>query len=172
MNIKLDGFQPVFQPTMTKSGPAAQAEKAFETPQKQEASAKTDTFENKSNQLSMLEEMLKNSREQSEQSAESFDDLGKCMTIAARIMNGDNVPQKDHRFLAEKYPELYERAILLRRVNPEPKDYDSLLEDEEDENAPSEDAAGSTPQTSVSGVAVVAAQGAVSGAAETAPASE
>lgn len=152
MNLKLDGFQPVFQPTMTKSGPAAQAEKTFEIPQKQEAAAKTDLFEDRSSQLSMLEEMLKNSRDQSEQSAESFDDLGKCMTIAARIMNGDTVPQKDHKFLAEKYPELYEQAILMRRINHDPKKYKSLIEDEEEENSTvTDEVAGSVPREELLG---------------------
>ena len=152
MSLKLDGFQPVFQPMMTKSGPAAQAGKTFEIPQKQEAPAKTDLFADKSNQLSMLEEMLKNSRDQSEQSAESFDDLGKCMTIAARIMNGDTVPQKDHKFLAEKYPELYEQAILMRRINHDPKKYKSLIEDEEEENSTvTDEVAGSVPHEELLG---------------------
>ncbi len=152
MSLKLDGFQPVFQPMMTKSEPAAQAGKAFEIPQKQEASAKTDLFADKSNQLSMLEEMLKNSKDQSEQSAESFDDLGKCMTIAARIMNGHTVPQKDHKFLAEKYPELYEQAILMRRINHDPKKYKSLVEDEEEENSTvTDEAAGSAPREELLG---------------------
>lgn len=135
MNLKLDGFQPVFQPTMNKTAPAPQAQKPSEIPREKEASAKTDLFEDRSNRLSMLEEMLKNSREQSEKSEESFVDLGKCMTIAARIMNGDSVPQRDHKFLAEKYPELYEQAILMRRVNHDPKEYDPLTEDEDKENA-------------------------------------
>lgn len=168
MNIRSDGFQPVFQPMMAKTDPAAQAGKTPEMPQEKEASAKTDLFENRSKQLSMLEEMLKNSRDQSEQSAERFDDLGKCMTIAARIMNGDTVPQKDHKFLAEKYPELYEQAILMRRINHDPKRYKSLIEDEEEDNPLAEDAAGAEPQASVLGAAPVS----VSGAEESASASE
>lgn len=161
MSLKLDGFQPVFQPMMTKSGPAAQAGQKFEVPQKQEAPAKTDLFADKSNQLSMLEEMLKNSQDQSEQSAKSFDDLGKCMTIAARIMNGDTVPQKDHKFLAEKYPELYEQAILMRRINHDPKKYKSLIEDEEEENSTvTDEVAGSAPREEVLG-AVPAEESAV-----------
>lgn len=139
MNLKLDGFSPVFTPTMTKAGkvdPAAKGINSAGSPEtaEQALSAKTDLFENKSDRLAMLEEMLKNSREQSENSAEEFDSLSKCMTIAARIMNGDHVPQKDHKYLAEKYPELYEQAILLRRVNRDPKDYKALTEDEEEEN--------------------------------------
>ncbi|MDE7233466.1 MAG: hypothetical protein K2N29_00205 [Ruminiclostridium sp.] len=161
MSMKLDGFQPVFQPMMTKSGPAVQAGKAFEIPQKQEAPAKTDLFANRSEQLSMLEEMLKNSKDQSDQSAESFDDLGKCMTIAARIMNGDTVPQKDHKFLAEKYPELYEQAILMRRINHDPKKYKSLVEDEEEETSTvTDEVAGSVPREELLG-AVPAEESAV-----------
>lgn len=155
MELKTDGFKPTFLPTTSKvlsalekgTAPAAQSggtDAAKETAR--------DGFLPKNDRLSMLEEMLKNSRDQSEQSAERFDDLGKCMTIAARIMNGDTVPQKDHKFLAEKYPELYEQAILMRRINHDPKRYKSLIEDEEEETDTAMDAAaGSAPREEVLG---------------------
>ncbi len=136
MNLKIDSFIPTFTPINRQST----HEKTEETAQK----AKTDSFtpseqaekalRNAEEELSMLEQMLGSSKEQSEASAESFDDFAKCMKIAARIMNGDFVPVKDHKFLSEKYPEIYEQAILMRRVNPEPKKYKSLVDDDEDPN--------------------------------------
>lgn len=60
------------------------------------------------------------------------DDL-KVLQIAMRIIAGDNVPSKDERFLAEKDPAMYGRALLLRRQKDDPKDYKSLLEDKKDD---------------------------------------
>ncbi|MCL2845998.1 MAG: hypothetical protein FWE23_11230 [Chitinivibrionia bacterium] len=58
----------------------------------------------------------------------------KALIIAMRIMRGDNVPKKDEDFLFEHNPELYMKAIKIRAMteNQNPKDYDSLFEDEED----------------------------------------
>lgn len=58
----------------------------------------------------------------------------KCMIIAIRIRSGDNVPNKDKRFLLENEPEMYSTAILLRQKNNNPKKYKSILEDEKDES--------------------------------------
>lgn len=61
------------------------------------------------------------------------DDFLKCLEIARRIQAGHQVPEKDRKFLAEKQPEMFLRANLLKRVNPDPKKYSSLIsEDEED----------------------------------------
>lgn len=145
MNMKTDGFKPIFTPTMQKPLSDPEKERAAAPARNGGTEKETarDGFLPADDRLSVIEEMLKNSREQSKKSGESFSDLGKCMTIAARIMNGDTVPQKDHKFLAEKYPELYEQAILMRRINHDPKKYKSLIEDEENEET-----AGSDPTDS------------------------
>jgi len=51
--------------------------------------------------------------------------------IAMRIARGDNVPDADHRFLAEHDSKLYLAAIRARITaeNRDPKDYDSLAEE-------------------------------------------
>jgi len=80
-------------------------------------------------------EMLKQLRESSKTSPD--DPLIvrlKCMIIAIRIRSGDNVPNKDKRFLLENEPEMYSTAILLRQKNNNPKKYKSILEDEKDES--------------------------------------
>ncbi|MDE6579439.1 MAG: hypothetical protein K2K41_02785, partial [Ruminiclostridium sp.] len=61
-------------------------------------------------------------------------DLAKCMKIARRIMHGDRVPLKDHKFLAEKFPELYKNSLMFKQHNPEPKKYKSVLSKEDEEN--------------------------------------
>lgn len=61
--------------------------------------------------------------------------LIKCLKIARRIMKGDKVASQDQTFLAEHEPELYAKALMLRRNNDQPKDHDSLLEEEENPGA-------------------------------------
>lgn len=80
-------------------------------------------------------EMLKQLRESSKTSPD--DPLIvklKCMVIATRIRNGDNVPNKDTRFLLENEPEMYLRAVLFRQKNNNPKKYKSILEDEKNDS--------------------------------------
>ncbi|MCL2616009.1 MAG: hypothetical protein FWD96_00020 [Defluviitaleaceae bacterium] len=54
-----------------------------------------------------------------------------ALEIATRIMNGDEVPTQDHRFLAEFDIALYAKALSLRQPNDDPEKHDSLLEDDE-----------------------------------------
>ena len=67
-------------------------------------------------------------------SSNRIQDLAKCMKIARRIMHGDRVPLKDHKFLAEKFPELYKNSLMFKQHNPEPKKYKSVLSKEDEEN--------------------------------------
>ncbi len=86
-------------------------------------------------QLAMYQQELEAADEQAEAVEESFSTFGKCMRIAMRITNGDKVPLKDIDFLMEHEPDLYKQAIMMRRPNDEPKEWESVL-DEEDEKAP------------------------------------
>ncbi|NMA83174.1 MAG: hypothetical protein GX962_04840, partial [Epulopiscium sp.] len=47
------------------------------------------------------------------------------------IMNGDRVPRKDEKFLAEKQPQMYSNAVMLRREREYYKKYKSVLDDED-----------------------------------------
>lgn len=58
----------------------------------------------------------------------------KCILISLRIINGDKVPEKDKSFLMEHKPEMYGNAILLRRINKDPKKHKSLIEDNNEDN--------------------------------------
>ena len=104
--------------------------------------------------------ILKQAKKESTQKESELSKQIKCMKIAARIMNGDNVPLKDRKFLAENAPEMLEKAMLLRRVNEDPKDYDSIVEDEENENGETEEAS--------SGEEMPVSEGEAEAAAETA----
>ena len=78
--------------------------------------------------LSVIE-MLEELRTQKKDN--SSDELLKCIKIALRIMNGDRVPRKDEKFLAEKQPQMYSNAVMLRREREYYKKYKSVLDDED-----------------------------------------
>lgn len=88
-------------------------------------------------ELARLMEEMKNADKQAEAAGESVKVMSRCIKIASRILNGDKVPLKDMKYLQENDPDMFRQAITLRRVNPEPKEYDSVLEDEENETSES-----------------------------------
>lgn len=98
--------------------------------------------------LAMLEEQNRQAREQKakeieemKQSANSEIDAAskalkkmlKCQKIAARIMAGDKVPPEDEKYLMDNDPESYKLAIAMRKPKEDPKEYDSVLDDEDRE---------------------------------------
>lgn len=85
------------------------------------------------------------SEQQGEAMAEYYEDLGKIMEVARRIMNGGIVPASDEKKLMEYSPELYQAAKNIGMLAKKREEYDSLWEEEEEtvyEN-PSEVAANS-----------------------------
>lgn len=93
------------------------------------------------------QEMAKKAREEAEGTSEEdkLDALGKaleamkkCQEIAARIMRGDRVPPEDERYLMESDPNGYKLAIAMRTPKKDPKEWDSILDDE-DQNGGSGD---------------------------------
>lgn len=58
----------------------------------------------------------------------------KCILISLRIINGDDVPEKDKSFLMEHKPEMYGNATLLRRTNKDPKKHKSIIDDKNEDN--------------------------------------
>lgn len=102
---------------------------------KSEQGNMSDNNQEKSTSLIEMEFFMKQLQESKEnKSGNRIQDLAKCMKIARRIMNGDKVPLKDHRFLAEKFPELYKNSLMFKKHNPEPKKYKSVLNKEDEES--------------------------------------
>jgi len=83
----------------------------------------------------MLKEKVKQLREQADAAEEMGKDMTRCLIIARRIQRGDHVPLKDHKYLAEHNPELYQMAMKMRMPNPDPEDHDSVLDDEEEDKS-------------------------------------
>lgn len=55
----------------------------------------------------------------------------KCQKIAARISAGDNVPPQDIKYLIKNDPSGYKLAMATRIPKPKPKDYDTVLDEED-----------------------------------------
>ncbi|MBQ8147483.1 MAG: hypothetical protein IJ040_01700 [Lachnospiraceae bacterium] len=100
--------------------------------QKQEEKEKK--LQEQQQQLEMLQMQLDSIQEQTEASEEGWDALGKCLTIALRITNGDNVPPSDIQFLQEHNQELFMQAMSMRMPKKDPEDYESILEEEKEDN--------------------------------------
>jgi len=102
-----------------------------------EGKEKSDELQGKRDELRgryrTLMDEVKKAQEIGEGMAESMKVMLRCQKIAMRIMMGDNVPTEDERYLAENDIELYSKAMQLRMQKIDPEDYDSLLEDEEDD---------------------------------------
>lgn len=72
------------------------------------------------------------SEQQGEAMAEYYEDLGKIMEVARRIMNGGIVPASDEKKLMEYSPELYQAAKNIGMLAKKREEYDSLWEEEEE----------------------------------------
>lgn len=65
--------------------------------------------------------------------------MQKCQKIAARIMRGDKVPPEDEQYLANNDPEGYKLALALRKPKKHPKEWKSVLDDEDRKGSESVD---------------------------------
>lgn len=88
--------------------------------------------------------------------SDMLDELGekmkvmlRCQKIAARIMRGDKVPPQDEQYLMQNDPDGYKMAIAMREPKKKPKEWDSVLEEEE-KRAEGESGEGEASQASES----------------------
>ncbi len=97
----------------------------------QEKREALDTF----NEIEMYKSDLEASQNEIEGAAKTFDILIKCMKIAARLISGDRVPAQDEKLLMEHYPDIYSAAKTLGSQQEKGKEHDTLIDEEEEENA-------------------------------------
>lgn len=81
-----------------------------------------------------LEQMKEAGKQEAEALAKSLKVRLQCWKIAARIMDGDKVPYEDEQFLLNNDPDGYQMAMSLRRIKEDPEEWDSVLEDEEEDS--------------------------------------
>ena len=89
-----------------------------------------ERLQQKSAALQQVMRQMAEARETARAQAEAWRIKRLVMEIAARIIRGDNVPQRDKDFLLEHSPGMFKLAMSLRDVNNEdPEDHASIAED-------------------------------------------
>lgn len=85
------------------------------------------------------QQQVESAKEAAEGMSEEFGDLTKAVEIARRLMHGDIVPQSDEKFLMDFDKDMYLGAKSMQALaqNEDKKKYDSILEDEEEEDGSS-----------------------------------
>lgn len=83
----------------------------------------------------MYQEQLESAKKAAEAAGEGFEDMGKALEIARRLMHGDIVPSSDEKFLMDYNKDVYMAAKNMQMMaqNEKSKKYDSILEDEDEE---------------------------------------
>jgi len=61
--------------------------------------------------------------------------MEKCRKIASRIMRGDKVPPQDEMYLLEQDPDGYKLALACRKPKEKPKEWKSVLDEEDRERS-------------------------------------
>lgn len=84
------------------------------------------------NDVGYYQQMAEVERERSKEGADSARIMSKCMLIASRLTSGDKVPLKDERFLQKHDMKLYLQAMKMRIPKQEPREWDSISDDEEE----------------------------------------
>ncbi len=120
-----------FKPTVTRTDAFKKEEKS-ETELMYEAYKRQKMLEYElAVKKQQLQSDFKAAQAEIEAIKETFDVLIKCIKIAGRIIEGDNVPPRDHKLLMEHYPDMYSTAITVRRAKDDPENHDTLVEEEE-----------------------------------------
>ena len=86
------------------------------------------------NRRKLLEAKQKGSSELDALS-KSLKTMDKCRKIAGRIMRGDKVPPQDEMYLLDNDPDGYKLALACRKPKEKPKEWESVLKDEEENSA-------------------------------------
>lgn len=55
----------------------------------------------------------------------------KCMIIASRLRRGDKIPPEDEKYLMVHDPSFYLLSLSQRKENPHPKEWESILDEED-----------------------------------------
>lgn len=120
-------------------------------PKQQESSTRTDRLELSGREpqqdvFQAMKERMEQTRAEIAQQAQQARDQAKaeadalkvkllCFKIAMRILAGDKVPPEDEKYLLDNDPDLYNVAVSGRIQKEDPEEYDSLLEDDEEDGA-------------------------------------
>ena len=82
---------------------------------------------------------------------EQMKTMERCHKIASRIMRGDKVPPEDEQYLMMNDPDGYKLALAMRTPKKKPKEWESVLKDEEEKSSESDGEAGEAPAAESAG---------------------
>lgn len=147
------------------TNPAAQSEKSEKSEKsdkKPSVQAQTDSFSISRQALAYIEELNRKNQElaqkakrktldaaadsgdggEAEALAKQMKIMQRCQKIASRIMKGNKVPPQDMQYLMENDMQSYQMAMAARIPKKNPKEWDSVLEDEDEEESGGAESAG------------------------------
>ena len=81
---------------------------------------------------------MESAKQQGEAMEEYYEDMGKIMEVARRIMKGGIVPADDEKKLMEYSMELYQAAKNMGTLAKEREEYDTLWDEEQEEGEPAD----------------------------------
>ena len=81
---------------------------------------------------------MESAKQQGEAMEEYYEDMGKIMEVARRIMKGGIVPADDEKKLMEYSMELYQAAKNMGALAKEREEYDTLWDEEKEEGEPAD----------------------------------
>jgi len=81
---------------------------------------------------------MESAKQQGEAMEEYYEDMGKIMEVARRLMKGGIVPAEDEKKLMEYSMELYQAAKNMGALAKEREEYDTLWEEEPKEGEPAD----------------------------------
>ena len=73
---------------------------------------------------------------------EALKKMERCQKIASRIMRGDKVPPQDEMYLLDNDPDGYKLALACRTPKEKPKEWESVLKEEEEQEGGSAESGG------------------------------
>lgn len=128
--------------------------KKKESPTNSEDEKRGVTLEISDNLKEMYQRQLEAAKESAKAAGEGMNELAKIIEISRRISNGDKVPPSDEKKLMEYDSGLYQaaKAAAMLHADEKHKEYDSLFEEEENNNGQMlRDLRRETPETSEGG---------------------
>lgn len=133
---------------------ASDDKKKKESPTNSEDEKRGVTLEISDNLKEMYQRQLEAAKESAKATGEGMNELAKIIEISRRISNGDKVPPSDEKKLMEYDSGLYQaaKAAAMLHADEKHKEYDSLFEEEENNNGQMlRDLRRETPETSEGG---------------------
>lgn len=115
---------------------ASDDKKKKESPTNSEDEKRGVTLEISDNLKEMYQRQLEAAKESAKAAGEGMNELAKIIEISRRISNGDKVPPSDEKKLMEYDSGLYQaaKAAAMLHADEKHKEYDSLFEEEENNN--------------------------------------